>query len=169
MHVLGMPPAFVLSQDQTLKLIAPTVRAPKGPRSTGTLGASQFIASVSSNPPRRRPEPVSRIRMTNHYADRSTQRRPRIPSILSTFSTAKPAVRAGQATHRAARRRLIWRMHDGCQTRSSSARHFFRNPIPLIGPTRRRSGRQRARSFDAETGKPANAPIYGWKRLQLFG
>jgi len=107
-------------------LIAPKTADPERP--TPQARSERPNSSQAYHPtPSQGPEPVSRIRKTNRYADRSTQRRPRIPSILSTFSTAKPAVRAGQATHRAARKRLIWRMHDGCQTRSSPARHFSRN------------------------------------------
>ena len=101
MHVLGMPPAFVLSQDQTLKLIAPKTADPERP--TPQARSERPNSSQAYHPtPSQGPEPVSRIRKTNRYADRSTQRRPRIPSILSTFSTAKPIFTGGPLRERAA-------------------------------------------------------------------
>ena len=62
LHVLGMPPAFVLSQDQTLKFIP---------------GRSHRI-DRSQGPPKRS------LRCTN--ARRAPRRRPRIPSFFSTLS-----------------------------------------------------------------------------------
>src|SRR3546814_18944423 len=46
LHVLGMPPAFVLSQDQTLKLIIPTRPPARAGNPTGTLGASRSSLHV---------------------------------------------------------------------------------------------------------------------------
>ena len=64
MHVLGMPPAFVLSQDQTLKFIPG--RLPSTP-SKGLHNA--------------------RI---NAQAMTAQRRRPRIPSTFSTLSISNP-------------------------------------------------------------------------------
>src|SRR5690606_4044907 len=75
LHVLGMPPAFVLSQDQTLKLIAPHQPKPDEERSELT----RFIASVSY-----------RFQRYASTSGANTRRRPRIPSILLTCTTARP-------------------------------------------------------------------------------
>src|SRR6202035_270654 len=69
LHVLGMPPAFVLSQDQTLK----------------------FIPRPSS-----RTDPIVRASKGSHKCAnirRPLGRRPRIPSLFSTISNNIPAIR----------------------------------------------------------------------------
>ena len=65
LHVLGMPPAFVLSQDQTLKFIP-------GPSSrTDPNKGLQTFASM-------------------HEQMATLGRRPRIPSLFSTISNNMP-------------------------------------------------------------------------------
>jgi hypothetical protein len=67
LHVLGMPPAFVLSQDQTLKLIPDLL----------------FYSKV---------DPIKGLQtfaiMREHQA--TLGRRPRIPSLFSTISINNP-------------------------------------------------------------------------------
>ena len=71
LHVLGAPPAFVLSQDQTLSFI---------PAPTGTKGPNQ-------NPPTssRKPTPAGPARPTNRCHRRQPRRRLHIPSQQPTM------------------------------------------------------------------------------------
>ena len=121
MHVLGMPPAFVLSQDQTLRLTRPDGRArPAGEpprRNAAANGPSTRIPSHTRlaqkpAPPRCRigrfrPRPDRRTavlpQVCAHDRRRRRRRRPRIPSRFTTMSNSnhrmRPAIpdRTGEA------------------------------------------------------------------------
>ena len=81
LHVLGMPPAFVLSQDQTLKFIpGPSVltRTPwsyHAPRNAGPSGRTHIRASKT---------------LANAPASGNPRRRPRIPSLPYNLNQQSP-------------------------------------------------------------------------------
>src|SRR4029077_13915536 len=90
LHVLGMPPAFVLSQDQTLKIIPGQTRlAPRARPKQGLQNARTHARTVSD--PRRRP----RIPSLSPPSQSTTPRRSRLkgaaligspPPPVNTFS-----------------------------------------------------------------------------------
>ena len=105
MHVLGMPPAFVLSQDQTLRL---TLDLPTNRQNRPARTSKIRIPSLKTRSSRRHPEMQNlqitpEIRKTKHPRSRNTQsnrsisqqppaqdRRPRIPSQIPQCQTTTP-------------------------------------------------------------------------------
>ena len=64
LHVLGMPPAFVLSQDQTLKFVSHTMRAPRNKSEADPRGMS-FKEPIPA---------LSNVMDTNEHASSHTGR-----------------------------------------------------------------------------------------------
>ena len=99
LHVLGLPPAFVLSQDQTLKLKAPSL----------ALSLTSNLAHLSSGPERpdnhlclsSHSEPVSRqtvkltpgssLSLPGRYASSSVEKQPNRPHIPSDIHQCQKA------------------------------------------------------------------------------
>ena len=73
LHVLSMPPAFTLSQDQTLKFISITNSKTV---SNTSRGYPNLKTNRSLNPSH---EPVNSRSQHNHQISSSSQRQPRIP------------------------------------------------------------------------------------------
>ncbi len=86
LHVLGMPPAFVLSQDQTLKLTSiPPLQAPPEQKPLPATPQARAWLDVRTNPAARsipvHPHRLTRTHRAAHgRTTPSPRRRPRIPS-----------------------------------------------------------------------------------------
>ena len=102
MHVLGMPPAFVLSQNQTLKLMYDPIgwNIPIGPASPGAVPAQIYklvclrMRTFASSTTARRGE--SHIKERHKFTDRPEPggsrrpgRRPHVPSSKPTMSKSR--------------------------------------------------------------------------------
>ena len=80
LHVLGMPPAFVLSQDQTLMFILTGLpatlkaRAPN-PANRPALKGSAFYSREQTTYPRRRPRIPSSSNNVNQHAPKAAPTR----------------------------------------------------------------------------------------------
>src|SRR3546814_7429984 len=73
LHVLGLPPALVLSQDQTLRLTSPNAPA----KTTGTPGSSTGSSPVKTReiPPIQAPKTQAKAKATKtNRQDRKSQR-----------------------------------------------------------------------------------------------
>ena len=104
MHVLGMPPAFVLSQDQTLRLTR-TIHRPGSSPSRQTIQANEGSspnALSSGNPQSRTNAPGLHTKRRSRHRRKPNQehvrrgnrlltrcRRPRIPSYRPTMSNSE--------------------------------------------------------------------------------
>ena len=89
LHVLGLPPAFVLSQDQTLRLTShPRHRSDKnakGSRQNRNCCISKNAHKCANTQKQQKTIPTGPSALSQHQPSKTINRRPRIPS-RSTLS-----------------------------------------------------------------------------------
>src|SRR3546814_5078842 len=99
-HVLGLPPAFVLSQDQTLRLTSPNAPA----KTTGTPGSSTGSSQVKTRaiPPIQAPKTPAKAksRKPNRQAPSNTRqtKRHQCQHTRTSPTKDKPAARLSHPT-----------------------------------------------------------------------